>query len=211
MSESRLAERLAVRGSGVLAVWRAVADMTVENDQGRAAGGVPEDLQRILDTVDVVGVTDAQDVPGVALEANRDVLREGDARAAFDGDVVVVVDPAQVVEAEMAGEQSSLDRRPPSATIAAHRVDAVVEKVEAGLVVTLREPLLGHRHADAGGDPLSERARRGLHAGDPVILGVPRSLAAELTEAADVLQRHRRLSELFVLGVDGLDAGEMEH
>ena len=40
---------------------------------------LPEDLERVLDAIDVVGVADAQDVPAVAQEPGRDVLGEGDA------------------------------------------------------------------------------------------------------------------------------------
>ena len=40
---------------------------------------LPEDLERVLDAVDVVGVADPQDVPAVAEEPGRDVLGEGDA------------------------------------------------------------------------------------------------------------------------------------
>jgi hypothetical protein len=101
-----------VRVGGVLLVRRAVADVAVQNDEGRPALGLPEDLQRVLDALDVVGVADPQHVPAVAQEAGRDVFGEGDARVAFDGDVVVVVDPAEVVEAEMAGQRAASDATP---------------------------------------------------------------------------------------------------
>jgi hypothetical protein len=37
------------------------------------------------------------------------------------------------------------------------------------------------------------------------------TFAVELPEALDVLQRHRGLSEDFILGVDGADPGQVEH
>jgi hypothetical protein len=102
------AERLAVRLRRVLPVRRAVADVRVEDDQRRAVLRLPEDGQRMLDALEVVGVADLQDVPAVAHESRRGVVGERDARVAFDRDVVVVVDPAQVVELQVARE-----RRPP--------------------------------------------------------------------------------------------------
>src|SRR4029450_3116548 len=44
-----------------------------------------------------------------------------------------------------------------------------------------------------------------------MILGMPRGFAVELAEVADVLEGYPRVPESFVLGVDRLGAGEMEH
>src|SRR4029079_1323745 len=102
-----------------------------------------------------------------------DILAEGDAGLALDSDAIVVVDPAQVVELEMAGERRSLRAHPfHQAAVAADRVDVVVEQVEARLVVAAGEPLAGDRHADAGGDPLAQRTGRRLDSGYPVIFGM---------------------------------------
>ena len=83
------------------------------------------------------------DVPAVAHEAGGDVLCEGDARVAFDRDVVVVVDPAEIVEPQMARERRRLAGDAlHHAAVAADRVDVVVEDLEAGPVVAVGEPLL---------------------------------------------------------------------
>src|SRR5262249_15542563 len=54
-----VAEGLAVGRRGVLSVRRAIADVAVEHDKGRAFLGAPEDLERLLDAVDVVGIAHA--------------------------------------------------------------------------------------------------------------------------------------------------------
>ena len=196
---------------GVDLVRRAVADVAVENDQRRPALGLAKDRKRVLDPLEIVGIADAQHVPAVSLEARCDILGEGDAGLALDGDVVVVVDPAQVVELEMAGQRGRLRADAfHQAAVAADRVDVVVEQVEAGPVVAAGQPLARDRHADAGGDPLAQRTGRRLDAGHPVIFRVPRRLAVELAEVADVVERDRRLAQAFVLGVDRLGAGEMQ-
>ena len=162
--------------------------------------------------LDVVGVADPQHVPAVADEARGHVLGEGDARVAFDGDVVVVVDPAEVVEAEMAGQRRRLGADAlHHAAVAADRVDVVVEDLEARAVVAAGEPFPGDRHADAGGDALAQRAGGGLDAGDPVIFRMARRLAVELAEVADVVEGDRRLAEALVLGVHRLRPGQMQH
>ena len=44
-----------------------------------------------------------------------------------------------------------------------------------------------------------------------MILGVPRGFAVELAEVTDILEGHRRVTESFVIGINRLCAGEMEH
>src|SRR4051812_27883162 len=63
-----LAERLAMSRGGILLVWRAVADMAVQNDEGWTPLGLLKDIESLLDALDVVGVADAQNVPSVSHE-----------------------------------------------------------------------------------------------------------------------------------------------
>src|SRR5262249_14497050 len=97
-------EWLSVGGRGVLLVGGTVTDVAVEDDQRGAPLRLPEDGEGALDALPVVGVADAQDVPPICEKPRRDVLGEGDVGVTLDGDVVVVVDPAEVVEAEVTGE-----------------------------------------------------------------------------------------------------------
>ena len=78
--------------------------MTVENNECGAAFRLPEDPERLFDTIDVVRIADSQDIPSVRNESCLNVFGERNAGVAFDRDVIVVVDPAQVVEPEMSGE-----------------------------------------------------------------------------------------------------------
>ena len=45
----------------------------------------------------------------------------------------------------------------------------------------------------------------------PAVFRVAGTSAVKLPELLDVIQRHRRISERFVLGVDGLHAGQVQH
>src|SRR5258708_23839339 len=83
---------------------RAIADVAVQNEEGRTALCLLKDIERVLDSIDVVCVANAQNIPTVTQESGGDVLAEGDPGVAFDRDVVVVVNPAEMIESEMSVE-----------------------------------------------------------------------------------------------------------
>ncbi len=139
--------------------------MAVHDDQRGAIGGARERVERTFEHREVIGVTNACDVPSVPHESSGDVIAVGERRVAFNGDVVVVVDPAQVAEFEMPGQRRGLTRDPfHHAAVATQRVDVIVEQLEAGTIEVAGDPALGNRHSDAGRQPLSERTGRRLDA-----------------------------------------------
>jgi hypothetical protein len=75
----------------------------------------------------------------------------------------------------------------------------------------LRQPALGDRHADAHPTALTQRTGCRLDASDQMILRVPRAVAVDLTEVLDVVKSDREFAAMHVLGVDLLDASEMQH
>ena len=86
-------------------------------------------------SAEVIGVADVCDVPAVAHEARCHVFAEREAGVAFDGDVIVVVDPAEIGELEVAGERSGFAGNSfHHVAIAADGVDVVIEQLEPGLV-----------------------------------------------------------------------------
>src|SRR5262249_61731919 len=124
-----------------------------------------------------------QHSPVIAKKAGCDILGEGDARVALDGDVIVVVHPAEVVEAEMAGQRSGFGADAlHQAAITADGVNVVIEEIEARAIIAVGQPLASDRHADAGGNALAQRAGGGLDPRHPVILRMPWCLAVELAD-----------------------------
>lgn len=72
------------------------------------------------------------------------------------------------------------------------------------------EPFAGDGHTDTSGDTLPQRAGGGFHSGSPMILRVPGCFAANLTEAADVIECDGGLAQLLIVGVHRLNAGQMQ-
>ena len=126
--------------------------------------------------------------------------------------MVVVEDPTEVIQTQVARERCRLRADPLHQTaIAAHGVDVVVEDLKARAVVTVGKPAFADRHADAGRDALPQRAGGGLHTGNHAVFRMPGSLAAKLTEVADVIKRDRRIAQALVVGIHGPRPGEVKY
>src|ERR1041385_1456460 len=110
----------------------------------------------MFDPLNVVGVADTSDVPSVGQEPGGDILGKGDVRVALDGDVIVIENPAEPVQAEMTGQRSGFRGDPlHEASVSTYRVDPVIEDRESAAVVAVGKPSFGDRHADAGCDSLA--------------------------------------------------------
>src|ERR1051325_3024857 len=202
---------LAMRFRSVLFVRRAVTDVAVQDNKRRPAFGFAEDLERVFDSIHVVCVTNAQNIPTISQETSGDIFGEGEVRVAFDRDMIVVEDPAKIIQTEVTRQRGGFGGNAFHHTaIAAHGVNIVIEKFETWLVVTGGKPFLGNCHADAGGDALPQRAGGGFNPGDPVIFRMAWCLAVELPEAADIVERHRRGTQPLVISIHGLGASEVQ-
>ena len=95
------AQWFAVRRTRVLLVRRTICDMGIDNDQRRPILRVFERREGTLEQLQIVGVAHSRHVPAIASEACCDVIAIGQRGVAFDGDVVVIIDPTQVGEFEM--------------------------------------------------------------------------------------------------------------
>src|ERR1700733_5949709 len=143
--------------------------MAVQNDERGPAFGLLEDVQGLFDAVEVIGIAHAQDIPTVSQETGRNVFGEGDVRVPLDGDMIVVVDPAEVLEAKMPCQGGRFGGHTfHHATVATYGIDVVVKNLEPRLVKMVGEPLAGDGHADTGGDTLPQRAGGGFHSGSPM-------------------------------------------
>src|SRR6476660_10040605 len=138
--------------------------MAVQNNERGPAFRLLEYRERLFDSVNVIGIADAQDVPAVSEKARGHVFGECNIRVPFDADVIVVPDPAEIIQTEMTGERGSFGSNAfHHATVTADGVDVVIEDFKSWFVVSVGEPFLGDGHANTGGDALSKRASGGFH------------------------------------------------
>ena len=74
--------------------------------------------------------------------------------------MIVVVDPAEVVELDVSCQRGGLTGDPfHQAAVAAQGVDVIVKQVEPGTIEVAGDPALGDGHAHTRRHPLSERLR----------------------------------------------------
>jgi hypothetical protein len=131
-----------------------------------------------------------QHLPAVRLEALRAIVREGEIRRAVDCNAVVVVEPDQLPELEVAGEARGFMRDAfHQVAIATYEVGVVVDDVLPRLVERRGQVRLRDRHPHRVPDPLSERAGGGLDARRVTQLGVSWSLRLPLPKLFQVVER----------------------
>jgi len=92
-------------------------------------------------------------------------IRDSKIGVAFDRYVIVVVNPAQVAEHQMASERGCFAGDAlHHIAVAAHRVNVIIEQREVRPIEMLRQPALRDRHANACRTALAERPRCRLDA-----------------------------------------------
>ena len=171
----------------------AVGNHAFHGDERRAALMLDDFAIGRIERGQIVGVFHRQHMPTQAAETRGDVLAECQLCAAFDRDLIVVVNPAQVIELQMAGDRRRfVGHAFHQIAVAALHPHAVIEQREAGLVVPGGEPLLGDRHADTVAATLPQRPGRCFDAGGVLNLRMSRRAAAPLAKVAELIQRQRR-------------------
>src|SRR2546422_9342763 len=120
------------------------------------ANRLHEDIERLLDGVDIVCIGDMKNVPSIREKSFRDILGKRQPRASLERDVIVVVDPAEIVEPEMAGQRCCFRTNTFHETaVTTNGVDVVVEDLKVRPVVVTSQPLLCDRHTHARCNSLS--------------------------------------------------------
>src|SRR5215470_6567815 len=151
---------------------RSVSDVTVDNDQRGSVFGVLEGAEGASQHLKIIRIANTCDIPPICNKTRGDVFGKRERCVAFDRDVVVVVNPAEIGEPPVAGERGCLTGDSfHHAPISAQSIHVEIKEIfESGSVVTSRQPLPGSGDAYAGSNALSERTSCGLHARCPPVL-----------------------------------------
>src|SRR6185437_2508389 len=96
-------------------------------------------------------------------------------------------------------------------TVAAHRINGVVEHWEIGPVEVLCQPALANGHANARRAALTQRPGRRLDASGHMIFRVSRAFTVDLSKMFDVIERDCGLAKRPALGIDRFYTGEMQY
>ncbi len=182
-------QRGPVHARAVRLIRAAIADDRATDDHRRAVGGGLGFGQGRIhgDRVHPVAV---QHAPPHALKLQLRIFREGQFRAAVNGDLVVVVEHHQLVELLVAGQADRLLRHAfHQVAVAGNHPGAVVHHVVAGAVKARGQPALGHCHPHGGTDALPQGAGSHFHARSESVFGVARGLATPLPEVLEFLHR----------------------
>ena len=199
-------------GAGVLLVRRSVADVAVHTDQGWTVVGLQEAAVGLGQRIQVVGVGDMFNIPAVSFEPFPHVLGERHIRQAIQGDVVLIVNPAQIGKLQMTGQRGRLAANAfHQVAIAAERVHVVVKDLKTGLVEMRSQPLAGNRHADAISHTLAERAGSSFNACSPTIFGMSGRLAVKLAKMFEVIHRDSQFAEALTFGVHAPHLSQVQH
>src|SRR5438552_17402331 len=170
------------------------------------------DGDRVGDPLAIIGIADPLHVPAIGEKPPSHVLGERECRITLYRDVVAVVDPAEITQLQMASERSGLAAHTlHHAAVPAQREDVVIEQGKIRSVKVPPQPIGCDRHAYAGGDPLAERSRRRLDARGQVVFRMTRTLAVELAEAFQIVERDRRRAEPLVLFINRPTPGQAQH
>ena len=164
---------------------RAVADDGMAGDQGRLVGffGARDGG---FDLVGVVRVAFVR-VPAVRFKAFALVGRSRDRCRTVDRDFVVVPQNDHFVQAQMSRQRNRFFGDAfHQAAVAADDISVVVDDffTEAGGKQFFRD-----RHADGGGNALTQRSRRGFDSFQMTVFGVTRAARTQLAEAFQLIQR----------------------
>src|SRR5262249_22054264 len=152
---------------------------------------VLEDLKGTVEQLQIVGVAHARDIPAKADKPCGNVLAECQVGVSLDGDLVTVVDPAEIGELPMSRKRGGLVRDAfHHAAITTEGIRVEVEHLEAGTIKGSRGPARGQRHADTRSQALSQRSSRRLDTASPAVLGMAGALRVELAKALEMVEWH---------------------
>ena len=194
-------------------VGAALADVGLRDHERRLAFHLHGAAEHAVDGVEVVTVA-LEHLPAIRLETLARIIGEGEVGRALDGDVVGVVDEAEPVELEAAGEGACLvGNALLHVAVAAEAPGAVIRDWKSLFVPAGGVHALGDRHAHGHCHALAERTRGHLDAGAESALGMACAARPHLAEGLELVELEVASAAQMQQGIDerrSVAAGEHE-
>ena len=135
-------------GAGVLSL-AAKTNVAINNNQSWSSLCLTSHTKRAHHRVHIIGVAYTQHIPSVSQVASAWIIAVRKIRLAFNGDVIVVVNPNQIIQLQMARDTASLAAHAfHHAAVTTNRVCAEIKNLKAWAIECCGQPLLCHRHAN---------------------------------------------------------------
>ena len=199
-----------MRGAGVLPL-ASKTNMAVNNNQSWSTLGLAGHAKRAHNRVQVIRVANTQHIPSIPQIASAWIIAVRKIRLAFNGDVVVVVNPNQIIQLQMASDTSSLATYAfHHATVATNRVGAKIKNLKAWSIECRGQPFLRHRHSNRIRQALSKRTRGCFQTTCPTMLRMSWAQTIELSKRLDGLNGNRGLARQLAALVHFLRARQMQ-
>ena len=189
-------EWCAVRLLAPRLVWRTEAnDGAYRNQTWSLIGDRP--INGAINRLDVIAVFDARGMPTVGIKTLQHILGPGGRGRPVELNQVVVPEVDQLAELQVSRERRGFGGDPLlQVAVRDDGEDAVVNDVVPWAVELFGEATFRNRHANAVGEPLTERAGGGFNACGEAELWVTRGERAPLAECLEVVERQAISGEM---------------
>ncbi|MPM77653.1 hypothetical protein SDC9_124661 [bioreactor metagenome] len=182
-------QRFAVCAGGIR-LRRAVRNLRVNDDKRRMRFVRFCGLNGVVDRADIFAVRKLLHRPAVRFEALTDIFGKRKIRAAFNGNLVAVVEQNQLAEAKMPRQRSRFGSDAfHQAAVAGKDVSIMIDYREPFAVELGGEPRFRHRHADCCGDALSQRAGCRFYTDRVTKFRMPGCFAPPLAKTLEFIHR----------------------
>ena len=182
------AERFAMCAGFTLFCRAAVTNLRLNRDEGRMFFVSLGRFNSFANSFQIIAIFYSQRLETESLHTFFHIFREGNIRAAFDGNLIGIIKHNQFGEAERTSQREGFRRNAfHHAAIAAQSKGIMVNHIIARLVEFCSQMSFCHRHTYSHTHACPQRAGRGFNTYRVTIFRMPRSQRTVLTEVLHII------------------------
>ena len=149
-------ERCTVCCMRICFVWRTETNDALQNNNGRFARRVLKALHCSTNGIQIVGILDCHCVPSESLKFRGRIFRKCQIRFTFDRDVIVVINPAEVIQFQVTSNRCCFATDSfHEVAIGAKYVYVVIKEIRSVSIKTCGFPFGSHGHANTCANTLA--------------------------------------------------------